>query len=137
MPDYVLQSSSRNTLDSVFLILHYYYFRSWVKQNPRSTVLLLEKTTRITNFASACCAWSVLTLLHTLELSICLFYFLSLVFFHTVFFQAALEAPRVLNLNSNKNFSGPYGTMMCRIWLKLACISEDSVKEGTLAKCFL
>ena len=24
-------------------------------------------------------------------------------------FQAALEAPRVLNLNSNKYFSGPYG----------------------------
>jgi len=24
-------------------------------------------------------------------------------------FQAALEAPRVLNLNSNEYFSGPYG----------------------------
>lgn len=27
----------------------------------------------------------------------------------TVTFQAALEAPRVLNLTSNKYFSGPYG----------------------------
>jgi hypothetical protein len=27
-------------------------------------------------------------------------------------FQAALEAPRVLNLNSSKYFSGPYGVAL-------------------------
>ncbi|KAH9731251.1 Granule-bound starch synthase 1 /amyloplastic [Citrus sinensis] len=55
--------------------------RCGVKPNPKSMGLGLERTTRTTNFASACCARSV----------------------------AALEAPRILNLNSNKYFSGPYG----------------------------
>lgn len=31
--------------------------------------------------------------------------------------QAALEAPRVLNLNSSKYFSGPYGMNMIYIYL--------------------
>ncbi|KAH7560853.1 hypothetical protein JRO89_XS10G0126200 [Xanthoceras sorbifolium] len=50
------------------------------KPDPKSMDRGLDWITRTTNFASACCVR-----------------------------QAALEAPRVLNLNSNKYFSGPYG----------------------------
>lgn len=48
--------------------------------------------------------------------------------FHLCWFQAALEAPRVLNLNSSKYFSGPYGIFLLlevlevleiRVWKEL------------------